>query len=110
MSGRRRAFRLWKYYLDVVGENGDVGIDYSDNYYQNVIWGKVSEGKVVKFPTRKEEPLRKELEFFCRLVRGQVAGHDPTYGRLAVEYSQAVLESGRSGEIIRFDRERKKHT
>jgi len=28
MSGRRRAFRLWKYYLDVVGENGDVGIGY----------------------------------------------------------------------------------
>ena len=55
-------------------ENGDVDIDYSDNYYQNVIWGRVSEGKVIKFPTKKEEPLRKELEFFCRLVRGEVSG------------------------------------
>ena len=34
-------------------ENGDVGIDYSDNYYQNVIWGRVSEGKVIKYPTRR---------------------------------------------------------
>jgi UDP-N-acetylglucosamine 3-dehydrogenase len=88
-------------------ENGDVGIDYSDNYYQNVIWGKVSEGKVVKFPTKKEEPLRKELEFFCRLVRGEISGYEPRYGRMAVEYSQAVLESGRSGEIIRFESGRK---
>ena len=83
-------------------ENGDVGIDYSDNYYQNVIWGRVSEGKVVKFPTKKEEPLRKELEFFCRLIRGEVQGHDPLYGKLAVEYSQAVLDSGRSGDVVRF--------
>jgi UDP-N-acetylglucosamine 3-dehydrogenase len=87
-------------------ENGDVGIDYSDNYYQNVIWGRVSEGKVVKFPTKKEEPLRKELEYFCRLSRGEVRGYDPIYGQLAVEYSQAVLDSGRSGQVIRFDSER----
>jgi predicted dehydrogenase len=83
-------------------ENGDVGIDYSDNYYQNVIWGKVSEGKVIKFPTKKEEPLRKELEFFSRLIRGEIRGHDPLYGQLAVEYSQAVLDSGSSGQVIRF--------
>jgi predicted dehydrogenase len=83
-------------------ENGDVGIDYSDNYYQNVIWGRVSEGKVVKFPIKKEEPLRKELEFFCRLIRGEVQGHDPLHGKLAVEYSQAVLDSGRSGQVVRF--------
>ena len=84
-----------------------MGIDYSDNYYQNVIWGKVSEGKVIKFPTKKEEPLRKELDFFCRLIRGDVHDYDPFYGRLAVEYSRAVLESGRSGQIVRFDMGRK---
>lgn len=83
-------------------ENGDVGIDYSDNYYQNVIWGKVSEGKVIKFPTKKEEPLRKELEYFCRLIRGEAQDHDPLYGQLAVEYSRAVLDSGRSGQVVRF--------
>jgi UDP-N-acetylglucosamine 3-dehydrogenase len=90
-------------------ENGDVGIDYSDNYYQNVIWGRVSEGKVVKFPIKKEEPLRKELEFFCRLIRGEVQGHDPLYGKLAVEYSQAVLDSGRSGQVVRFKGEGNKN-
>jgi UDP-N-acetylglucosamine 3-dehydrogenase len=86
-------------------ENGDVAIDHSDNYYQNVIWGRVSEGKVIKFPTKKEEPLRKELEYFCRLVRGEVKDHDPVYGKLAVEYSQAVLDSGQSGQVVRFQKE-----
>jgi UDP-N-acetylglucosamine 3-dehydrogenase len=83
-------------------ENGDVGIDYSDNYYQNVIWGRVSEGKVIKFPIKKEEPLRRELEHFCRLIQGEIRDHDPLYGKLAVEYSQAVLDSGRSGQVVRF--------
>jgi predicted dehydrogenase len=86
-------------------ENGDVGIDYSDNYYQNVIWGRVSEGKVIKFPIKREEPLRKELEYFCRLIRGEIRDNDPQYGRLAVEYSQAVLDSGESGQVIRFDKQ-----
>ena len=86
-------------------ENGDVGIDYSDNYYQNVIWGRVSEGKVVKFPTKREEPLRKELDYFCRLITGEIKDYDPLYGQLAVEYSQAVLESGRSGQVVRFKKE-----
>jgi UDP-N-acetylglucosamine 3-dehydrogenase len=89
-------------------ENGDVGIDYSDNYYQNVIWGRVSEGKVVKFPTKREEPLRKELEYFCRLILGEVQDYDPVHGRLAVEYSQAVLASGSSGQVIRFENMRNK--
>ncbi len=87
-------------------ENGDVGVDYSDNYYQNVIWGRVSEGKVVKFPIKREEPLRKELDYFCRLIQGEIRDYDPLHGRLAVEYSQAVLESGRTGQVVRFDTER----
>jgi predicted dehydrogenase len=86
-------------------ENGDVGIDYSDNYYQNVIWGRVSEGKVIKFPIKREEPLRKELEYFCRLIHGEIRDYDPQYGKLAVEYSQAVLDSGESGQVVRFDTE-----
>ena len=42
-------------------ENGDVEIDYSDNYYQNVLLGRVSEGKVIKFPIKKEEPLKRTV-------------------------------------------------
>jgi len=83
-------------------ENGDVSIDYSENYYQNVIWGRVSEGKVIKFPTKKEEPLRRELETFCRLVRGEIEDFDPSYGKLAVQYSAGVLESARSNSIVKF--------
>ncbi len=84
-------------------ENGDVGIDYSDNYFQNVMMGRVSEGKVVKYPVKKEEPLRSELGFFADLVRGKGA-HDPSYGREAVRYSRAVLESARQDRIVYFER------
>ncbi len=83
-------------------ENGDVSIDLSDNYYQNVILGRVSEGKVIKFPIKKDEPLRKELEHFCSLIQGGVPDHDPVYGQLAVLYSQSVLDSARSNTIVRF--------
>jgi UDP-N-acetylglucosamine 3-dehydrogenase len=82
-------------------ENGDVEIDYSDNYYQNVLLGRVSEGKVTKFPIKKEEPLRSEHAFFCSLIQDRTA-HDPVYGRNAVEYSLAVLQSAREDRIITF--------
>jgi UDP-N-acetylglucosamine 3-dehydrogenase len=81
-------------------ENGDVEIDYSDNYYQNVLMGRVSEGKVVKFPIKKGEPLRGELSFFCDRVRERTA-IDPFYGREAVRYSLAVLQSARDDRIVR---------
>ncbi len=84
-------------------ENGDVAIDTSDNYYQNVAWGRVSEGKVVKFPVKKEEPLRRELEAFCALASGRLAAHDPEYGRTAVRYSQAVLLSARENRLVRLE-------
>lgn len=82
-------------------ENGDVNVDYSDNYYQNALMGRVSEGKVIKFPIRKEEPLRSELGFFCSLVRDRTP-HDPSYGRNAVKWSQAVLTSACEDRIIMF--------
>jgi len=80
-------------------ENGDVGVDYSDNYYQNALMGRVSEGKVVKYPIRKEEPLRCELAFFIGLVRDRTP-HDPSYGRKAVGWSQAVLASAVEDRIV----------
>lgn len=84
---------LWYY------ENGDVEIDYSDNYFQNVMMGRVSEGKVIKFPIKKEEPLKSELSYFCNLVReGQRI--DPLYGREAVRYSLSVLQSAQNDEIV----------
>ncbi len=86
---------LWYY------ENGDVDIDYSDNYYQNVMMGRVSEGKVIKFPVKKEEPLKSELAFFFDLIR-EGKGIDPMYGREAVRYSLSLLQSAQNDEIIRL--------
>jgi UDP-N-acetylglucosamine 3-dehydrogenase len=80
-------------------ENGDVDIDYSDNYFQNVMMGRVSEGKVIKFPLKKEEPLKSELSRFCQLSR-EGARVDATYGREAVRYSLSVLRSAQNDEIV----------
>ena len=102
LTGNLMDQEVWFY------ENGDVGIDYSENYYQNVIWGRVSEGKVIKFPIKKEEPLRRELETFCSLVRGEIKDFDPSYGKLAVQYSAGVLESARSNNIVEFTDQEKR--
>lgn len=87
---------IWYY------ENGDVDIDYSDNYYQNVLMGRVSEGKVIKFPIRKEEPLKSELMFFCDLVRKEQE-YDSSYGKDAVRYSLSVLRSAKEDRIVTFE-------
>jgi UDP-N-acetylglucosamine 3-dehydrogenase len=84
---------IWYY------ENGDVDIDYSDNYFQNVMMGRVSEGKVIKFPIKKEEPLRSELSYFCDVLRNG-GSIDPLYGLEAVRYSLSVLRSAQKDEIV----------
>ncbi len=89
-------------------ENGDVGVDYSDNYYQNALMGRVSEGRVVKYPIRKEEPLRGELSFFMGLVRDRTP-HDPAYGRKAVGWCQAVLASADGDHIVTFGEKEGQH-
>ena len=93
MHGNLNDQEIWYY------ENGDVDIDYSDNYFQNVMMGRVSEGKVIKFPIKKEEPLRTELIHFCNLVRAGEA-IDPYYGREAVRYSLSALRSAQNDEIV----------
>jgi UDP-N-acetylglucosamine 3-dehydrogenase len=80
-------------------ENGDVEIDFSENYFQNVMMGRVSEGKVIKFPVKKEEPLKSELGYFCDLVRESTV-IDSAYGREAVRYSLSVLRSAQKDEIV----------
>ena len=83
-------------------ENGDVNIDYSDNYYQNVVMGRVSEGKVIKYPIKKGEPLKNEYDFFIDYIKDKSRYIDPNYGRKAVEYSLAVLESAENEKVIHF--------
>lgn len=84
-------------------ENGDVGVDYSDNYYQNVLWGKVSEGKVIKYPIKREEPLRREHDYFYRMVNGKINDYDPLHGKLAVQYSLSVLKSASENTIVNIE-------
>lgn len=84
-------------------ENGEAGDNFTDNYYQNVLWGRVSEGMVTKFPIKREDPLRNEISHFCRLIQNPSIDHDPSYGLEAIRYVIAALESARSDRIIYFD-------
>lgn len=85
-------------------ENGDAGDAFTDNYYQNVLWGRVSEGKVTKFPITHQDSLQNEIRYFCRLVLNSSLGHDPGYGMEAIRYVQGALESAHTDRIVRFER------
>ena len=95
LVGNLREQELWYY------ENGDAGVDYSDNYFQNVLMGRVSEGQVVKFALRKAEPLVREYEEFTGLLESGEA-HDPQYGLNAVKYALAMLKSAGTEEVLLF--------
>ena len=89
-------------------ENGDVGIDYSDNYYQNVIMGRVSEGKVIKFPIKQGGAPAQGAGVLLRSRPGRGAGL-----RSAVRQAGRAVLAGGAGlrpkrtEIVRFDSGRK---
>jgi UDP-N-acetylglucosamine 3-dehydrogenase len=85
-------------------ENGDVSVDTSDNYFQNVLWGRVSEGKVVKFPIKKLEPLKAELSHFVAGIAGGGLA-ECSYGIRAVEYSQALRRAAAEDRIVHLREE-----
>lgn len=63
----------------------------------------VSEGMVIKYPIKKREPLRVELETFISLVHGESEeyenGLDAT---IAIELVAALIESAKTGKSINF--------
>lgn len=63
----------------------------------------VSEGMVVKFPIKKKEPLRAELENFTALVRGETSNNENGRdAKIAIELVASLKESASSGKTIEF--------
>jgi predicted dehydrogenase len=79
-------------------ENADAnGLDWS---HLSLLKG-VSEGKMIRYPIQRYEPLRAELQAFAESVLEDtpvpVSGED---GLAALELALAVVESGRSNQVV----------
>ena len=101
--------------LHVTGERGMFRVDYLTQdlyFFENATangagWDAlevlrgVSEGYMIRYPVRKYEPLKAELEGFVRAVVG--GGAAPVGGRdglLALRLARALVQSGREGTPI----------
>ena len=101
--------------LTVTGERGMFLVDHLTQdlyFYENAEANKerwdaisflrgVSEGRVIRYPLRKYEPLRAELEAFVQAVMEDepvpVDGRD---GLAALRLARALVRSGRTGRAI----------
>jgi len=104
--------------LTVTGERGMFRVDHlmQDLYfYENAEtdserWSAisllrgVSEGRMIRYPVHKYEPLKAELESFVRAVLDDepvpVSGKD---GLAALKLARALIQSGREGRPIIFE-------
>ena len=78
-------------------ENAEVRIDWSTTQQ----FRGVSEGNVVRYALRRDEPLRVELDTFLDLLEGQAADVVTLkQGTEIVRVAEAVLESARSGQVL----------
>jgi predicted dehydrogenase len=63
----------------------------------------VSEGMVVKYPIKKREPLRVELETFISIIQGEAPEYENGRdAQVAIELVDALNESARSGQSFDF--------
>jgi len=104
--------------LTVTGERGMFRVDHLTqdlDYYENAEtnserWSAisllrgVSEGRMIRYPVRKYEPLKAELESFVRAVVDDdpipVDGKD---GLVALKLARALIRSGREGRPVTFE-------
>lgn len=102
----------------VLGENGMLKVDSLTQelfFYQNghangnhkknpqVMTG-VSEGQMVTFPVKQQEPLRAELEGFINsIITGEPVPVSGEEGLAALRFSLALVESGETHQVARFE-------
>ena len=104
--------------LTVMGERGMFRVDHLTQdlcFYENAeandaAWSAisllrgVSEGRMIRYPARKYEPLKAELEGFVEAVvedkPAPVHGED---GLMALRLARALVRSGREGRPVTFE-------
>lgn len=101
--------------LTVTGERGMFLVDHLTQdlyFYENAEIGEetwspisllrgVSEGRMIRYPVRKYEPLKAELEGFVQAILSDqsvpITGED---GLMAIRLALALVQSGREGKAI----------
>lgn len=100
--------------LSVAGERGMFVVDYltQDLYFfenssldarfeQLAMVSGISEGNMIRYAIRRDEPLRAELEVFAQAVRGERAvGVTLADGLAAVEIAELCLRSAQTGQAL----------
>ncbi len=89
---------LWFY------ENPDIDFSKINNTFEEIVLkGNIGSGKVIKYPMRKEEPLKLELLNFIESIKNKSQPLvKPEEGLKALEVSLAILKSGEKNEIIKL--------
>jgi predicted dehydrogenase len=103
--------------VTVLGEHGMFRADdlTQDLYFhenadaQSLDWAHlsllkgVSEGRMIRYPIQRHEPLRAELEAFAEAVRNDtdvpVSGQD---GLAALQLALSIVKSGETHEIVQL--------
>ena len=103
--------------LTVTGESGMFLVDHLTQdlyFYENAEangerWDAismlrgVSEGRMIRYPVRKYEPLKAELESFVRaVVEDEPVPVDGLDGLIALRLARALVRSGREGRPVLF--------
>jgi predicted dehydrogenase len=103
--------------LSVTGERGMFVVDYLEQHltlYENAhateawpeldVFDGVTEGNVIRYAIRREEPLRAQLDAFVRAVRDEapvaVTGED---GLRVLELALALLEAAETGRTLELE-------
>jgi predicted dehydrogenase len=103
--------------LTVTGERGMFLVDHLTQdlyFYENAqangerwdaisLLRGVSEGRMIRYPVRKYEPLKAELEgFILSVVNDKPVPVDGRDGLMALRLARALVQSGREGRPITF--------
>ena len=105
--------------IEIFGEKGMLKGDYQNQTVQlfensdeseegrTLAEGKISEGRVISYLIKKDEPLRVELKRFVDTIKGQAEVLvKPEEAKAALKVALGILKSGKTNEVIKIDDQR----
>lgn len=72
----------------------------SQDFFEASTWKRDLSEEAIRFPIRKCEPLKAELNFFHSLISNPKERHNPLYGVKAVENCHVIQESAKHNKIV----------
>ncbi len=85
-------------------ENADFIEGAFTDYQSMVLGGSISEGKIIKFPISKSEPLKNEIKHFINCIKNKkpplITAEE---ARETLKIANLIFKSGKEDKIIRFN-------